>query len=426
MTEATGTILIEGKTKIVRESTIDETVVIIESKDDITAGDGAKHDIMQGKAAISTATTSNVFQLLKACGIPLAFEKQLSPTEFQAAKCKMLPYEVVIRREAHGSYLKRHPYMKKGQIFPRLILEFFLKTSGKKWGEHDLPCDDPFCVIEKGTLQLFHPKQPFHTQEPFLVLEEYPLDDRPEVFKEMGEIAKRVFLILEKSWQLLGRRLVDFKVEFGFTEEGRLLLADVIDNDSWRVVEDGQYIDKQFYRENGDLDEVTRRYRRVQELTGRFSLPRQRIVLWTGSSKDKTESFSCAFLRFKGEDCTFETATYSMHKQPIHGAMWLDDLIQDIPDCVVIVHVGLSNGAGPTLSARATVPVITVPANWKERPHNVWSSLETPSEVPVSTILRPQNAVLHAVQILAMRNPRLYALLRLEQEERLINTVVVS
>src|SRR6202007_1357610 len=107
------------------------------------AGDGAKHDIISGKSALANGTTCNVFRLLKACGIPVAFEEQDSATSFIAPKCQMLPYEVVTRREAHGSYLKRNPQYAKGQLFPKLIVEFYLKTKDKNWKGKPLVADDP-------------------------------------------------------------------------------------------------------------------------------------------------------------------------------------------------------------------------------------------------------------------------------------------
>ena len=147
MTEAharqNGLVLAEGKTKIIAKNGDDTDNVSIISKDDITAGDGAKHDLIQGKATLATQTTCNVFRLLKACGIPVAFTEQVNGTTFSAPLCNMLPYEVVIRREAHGSYLKRMPGLTKGHLFTKLLVEFFLKTSGRKWKEHDLLCDDP-------------------------------------------------------------------------------------------------------------------------------------------------------------------------------------------------------------------------------------------------------------------------------------------
>jgi len=100
-------------------------------------------------------------------------------------------------------------------------------------------------------------------------------------------------------------------------------------------------------------------------------------------------------------------------------------MTQEVPDSVVIAYIGRSNGAGPTLSAMTTIPVITVPASAKEYPEDVWSSLRAPSKVPVMTVLEPGNAVLAALQILSARNPRLYAHLRQEIEARTINTVVI-
>jgi phosphoribosylaminoimidazole carboxylase / phosphoribosylaminoimidazole-succinocarboxamide synthase len=99
--------------------------------------------------------------------------------------------------------------------------------------------------------------------------------------------------------------------------------------------------------------------------------------------------------------------------------------LQDVPDTVVIAHIGRSNGAGPTLSALSAAPVITVPASAKDFPEDVWSSLRAPSNVPVMTVLEPANAVLAALQILSARNPRLYARVRGEIEARSINVIEV-
>jgi phosphoribosylcarboxyaminoimidazole (NCAIR) mutase len=71
------------------------------------------------------------------------------------------------------------------------------------------------------------------------------------------------------------------------------------------------------------------------------------------------------------------------------------------------------------LAANTTVPVINVPAGYNEFPQDVWSSLRCPSNDPAVTVLEPENALLAALQILAMRNPALYAVLRLKKEERL-------
>src|SRR6201989_1654442 len=122
-----GALVTEGKTKKIFRINGSDLVSVV-AKDDITAGDGAKHDVIPDKGQLATATTCNVFRLLKACGLPVAFQEQDSVSSFVAPKCSMPPYEVVVRREAHGSYLKRNPHFTKGLLFPRLIVELFLKT----------------------------------------------------------------------------------------------------------------------------------------------------------------------------------------------------------------------------------------------------------------------------------------------------------
>jgi phosphoribosylaminoimidazole carboxylase/phosphoribosylaminoimidazole-succinocarboxamide synthase len=422
-----GALVAEGKTKKIHQVTGSSDFVTLISKDDITAGDGAKHDVIPDKGRLANQTTCNVFRLLKACGLPVAFEEQDSATSFVAPKCFMLPYEVVVRREAHGSYLKRNPHFAKGQLFPRLIVELFLKTKDKNWKGKSLVCDDPLLLYTKeaSQIRLFNPAKPIQGQEPFLILSEsevFSRDDEWKILPEMQRIACHAFLVLEKAWQLEGGTLVDLKVELGFDSKGHLLLADVIDNDSWRVIEDGSYIDKQVYRDGGALDDVAAKYRFVAEVTNRFRLPRQRIILWRGSEMDKTDAFSEAL----GELMDLMTVvTCSVHKEPASAAGILHRMAQEVPDSVVIAYIGRSNGAGPTLSAMSTVPVITVPASVKEFPDDVWSSLRAPSKVPVMTVLEPANAILAAMQILSARNPRLYAHVRREIETRTVNTFTI-
>jgi phosphoribosylaminoimidazole carboxylase / phosphoribosylaminoimidazole-succinocarboxamide synthase len=422
-----GALINEGKTKKIHQIKGNADLVCVLAKDDITAGDGAKHDIIPDKGRIATATTANVFRLLKDCGVPVAFVEQDSATSFIAPGCTMLPYEVVVRREAHGSYLKRNPHLTKGQLFPHLLVEFYLKTKNKDWKGKPLVADDPLMQYEDGgkDIRLFNPAKPLPGQEPFLVLpvsDVFSRDNEATFFADMRRIARQAFLILEKAWQLEGGTLVDLKVEFGFDNKGKLLLADVIDNDSWRVLQSGAYIDKQVYRDGGALDDVTAKYRQVAETTAHFRVPRQRIILWRGSEKDKTEAFSEALGELKD---MMTVVTCSIHKEPVRGAMELHRLAQEVPDSVVIANIGRSNGAGPVLSAMSAIPVITVPASVKDFPEDVWSSLRAPSSTPVMTVLEPSNAVLAALQILSARNPRIYAHVRGAIEARTVNAVPV-
>ncbi len=422
----TGETLAEGKTKRIIAVPDDPSRVILLAKDDITAGDGAKHDVIPDKGLLATRTTCNVFRLLKAAGVPVAFDAQGGPDWFSAPACAMLPYEVVIRREAHGSFLKRAPHLKKGQLFPRLVVEFFLKTNGRRWKDHTLPCDDPFMLHDaaEGVIRLYEPAKPFPGQTPFLTLpqqEVFSQADEPALLQRMEDIARRTFLILEKAWQLRDRSLVDMKIEFGIDPGGELLLADVIDNDSWRVLENGAYIDKQIYRDGGGLSEVARSYRHVAALTDAFSLPPQRVIVWAGSVSDDLGAVTGAVERLSGGLTPTRCVACSMHKEPVRGLMELNRLVREVPDTVVIACIGMSNGAGPTLAANTQVPVISVPVGWEKLPEDVWSSLRGPSMVPVMTVLSPANAAQAALNILALRNPALHAALRLEIEGRTVN-----
>ncbi|MEA1926069.1 MAG: phosphoribosylaminoimidazolesuccinocarboxamide synthase, partial [Patescibacteria group bacterium] len=105
-----GAVLTEGKTKRLYEVKNDEHLLIVESKNDITKNDNPDETrLMDSKAELSTTTTSIVFELLKKAGIPVAYERQLSKTEFLAVNCKMIMLEIIIRRYAVGSYLDRYP-----------------------------------------------------------------------------------------------------------------------------------------------------------------------------------------------------------------------------------------------------------------------------------------------------------------------------
>jgi phosphoribosylaminoimidazole carboxylase / phosphoribosylaminoimidazole-succinocarboxamide synthase len=255
----------EGKTKTIFTVLNDPELVFLVAKDDLTAGDGAKHDIIVGKGKLANETTCNVFTLLKSNGIPVAYHSKKGARGFLATKCEMLSYEVIVRREARGSYLKRNPELEIGHRFDELLVEFFLKTSGRKWQGKSIPVDDPLMVLKDEVSYLYLPSVPLCEQTPFAEFDGYP----PR-YEQMAEIAKKTFMILEQGWDRLGRKLVDFKVEFGYDVNNKLLLADVIDNDSWRLVDNGKYIDKQVYR---SVEEVGGLYEQVAMLSKRLLYP---------------------------------------------------------------------------------------------------------------------------------------------------------
>jgi phosphoribosylaminoimidazole-succinocarboxamide synthase len=279
-----GTPSAEGKTKQVFGG-----LCIMRGKDDITAGDGAKHDLMAGKAVWANETTCNVFRYLATRGLgrKLAFITQHDERSFLAHQCEMLPFEVVVRGKKYGSYLKRHPRAVKGSSFSAPIVEFYLKTSGKKWNGigrtvHKLPVDDPLIIFEKkiNRVYLYHPGVPLAGQQPFLELpmRGYLIEhlDAWLQIHRMRSVAREAFRHLCIAWETLGGDLVDMKVEFGIPiadsrqRKQRILLADVIDNDSWRVLFENEHLDKQLYRDGKSLDVVAAKYKRVAELTAQF------------------------------------------------------------------------------------------------------------------------------------------------------------
>lgn len=269
----------EGKTKKLYRAFGEEgrelAEVYIVSKDDMTAGNGAKHDLLKGKATYANRITCNVFQLLRPYKVPLAFIEKVDSSipAFLAMDCTMLPLEVVIRRAAYGSYLKRHPETQKGAEFPGLLVEFFLKTTGQKWQGFELPCDDPLMEFLTNGIQLHIPNKPFESGSGFgEVSTELTF---PKGIREKAEIeqhARLIFLVLERAWANQKQKLVDMKIEFGYNAENMLVLADVIDNDSWRVLDDsGQHMDKQLYRDGDtELAQILDKYRQVAELTSRW------------------------------------------------------------------------------------------------------------------------------------------------------------
>ncbi|MBI2596464.1 phosphoribosylaminoimidazolesuccinocarboxamide synthase [Candidatus Daviesbacteria bacterium] len=257
--------LSEGKTKIVW-SLSDPSLVFIESKDSITAGDGVKKDIMAGKGVISTETTANCFRLLNREGLPTHFIAPISENIFLARKAVMIPIESVARKVATGSYLQRYPKVKEGTVFKNLRLEFFYKDDKN----HDPLVEYDF---SKGAWLMYDAHLP-KTQSN-LIAKMNPFWQDKLLFKiyHIRYYTKEVFRVLEQAWANLGVTLVDLKLEFGQDYQGKIMVCDVIDNDSWRLWPGGnraKMLDKQRYREGADLESVKLDYQKVAELTAKF------------------------------------------------------------------------------------------------------------------------------------------------------------
>lgn len=265
-TDGLGTKAREGKTKIIYNLPGNDNMVLIVSKDDITAKDGAEKDEIPGKGEIANKTTCSVFLLLGKNNIPTHFVASggddFGKNAFLAWKCKMIPMEVVIRRIATGSFLKRNPGVKEGEIFFELVVEFFLKDDANH---------DPFIVVRLGgtSWELWNAKEPIDQGTPIKFIK--PLVSEKEVEK-IRSIARRVFLILEAAWKRLDITFWDLKIEFGIrVDSGEIVVADVIDNDSWRIRDkEGRQLDKQVYRDKGISEKLRDNYNLVAELAEKF------------------------------------------------------------------------------------------------------------------------------------------------------------
>jgi len=245
-----GPLLAEGKTKQIYVYPGDDTLAYMVSKDQITAGDGARRNELVGKARWSTATTANVCSLFNGAGLPTHFVRQIDDVTLLVRRCTMLPIEHVQRRLATGSYLKRHPEVSEGTRFEPVLIETFLKDDAR----HD-PQIWSQDIIKLG------------------------LATQTEIAL-MAELGQRVFETLERAWASIDVTLVDLKIEFGRDPGGNLLVADVIDNDSWRLWPGGdknRMLDKQVYRNlknvtPEDLQGIADRYILVAALTGKLSI----------------------------------------------------------------------------------------------------------------------------------------------------------
>lgn len=250
----------EGKTKRILK--LKNNRVEIVSKSDITAGDGERKDRIEGKDILANNTTCNIFKLLNRKGLNTHFIGRESANSFVAKNCIMIPIEVVERRRGTGSYLSRHPYVKDGTIFDEVKVEFFYKDDKL----HDPIIVTPF--LFKGEIKLYDAKKPIDSNT-YIKTIESPCSE--EEFNYMREQASKVFSILEGAFRKLGIVLWDLKIEFGRTADGEVVVADVIDNDSWRIrTEDGEQLDKQLYRDGEDLEKVKRGYEIVSNLTDKF------------------------------------------------------------------------------------------------------------------------------------------------------------
>lgn len=264
-------VIARGKTKIISLTERPDTVDLF-SMNTLTAGDGKKFNVIVGKGATCNEVACRVFELMRNRSVPVAYYGPNGERSFLAPRCKMLPYEVVVRFAADGSYLKRNHNVRRGTRCEVPIVEFYLKTSGRRWGDIELPCDDPLITEHHGAFALWRPSKVLSMQEP-IVLKDLP---GQEHIAAMRALVLKASLILRDEFYRQRADLIDLKWECGLDRRGWLLLADVMTPDEWRLQVCGVDLSKQFFRDHyqdwRDDEELLRRYRWARDITRNFPI----------------------------------------------------------------------------------------------------------------------------------------------------------
>ncbi|MBR6014302.1 MAG: phosphoribosylaminoimidazolesuccinocarboxamide synthase [Selenomonadaceae bacterium] len=219
--------LYEGKAKIMYASD-DPKKLIVYYKDDATAGNGAKKGTIHDKGIINNKMSEFFFKLLESNGIPTHYIETLNEREMAVKNLDMVALEVIVRNVAAGSLAKRLGF-EEGTALKTPVLEYCYK---------DDALGDP--IVNR-----------YH----IAVLE-------AATKEELDEIEKISFKVNEVLKDFLSKRnidLIDFKLEFGRDENGKIILADEISPDNCRFWDatTKEKLDKdRFRRDLGGVEEA--------------------------------------------------------------------------------------------------------------------------------------------------------------------------
>jgi phosphoribosylaminoimidazole-succinocarboxamide synthase len=226
-----GQLLYEGKAKRIYQ-TNEEEVLWVAYKDSATAFNGLKKEEILGKGHLNNEITSLLFEKLTQEGIENHFIKQLSSTEQLVKKVEIIPLEVVVRNVIAGSLAKRLG-MDEGIVLDQAIIEFYYKDD--ELGD-PFVADDHIRVLNIAT---------------------------PEELTVLRTLAAAVNQVIEPYFATLNITLVDFKLEFGKTSEGKIILADEISPDTCRLWDKNtnEKLDKDLFRR--ELGDITQAYQKI-------------------------------------------------------------------------------------------------------------------------------------------------------------------
>ena len=217
----------EGKAKKVFK-TDDPELYIVDYKDDATAFNGLKKGTIVGKGVINNQMTNRLMARMEKVGIPTHFVKELSERDTLVRRVSIVPLEVIIRNLSAGHFASRYG-VEEGIVFPEPTIEFSYKNDDL----HD-PLLNAYHAVALGLASW----------------------QEIELIKKYGFAVNDV---LKAFWADCGVTLVDFKLEFGKTAQGQIVLADEISPDTCRLwdAKTGEKLDKdRFRRDMGGVEDA--------------------------------------------------------------------------------------------------------------------------------------------------------------------------
>lgn len=242
-----GPLLYEGKAKKVF-ATDRDGVLAVEFKDDATAFNAQKKDRLAGKGILNWEISARLFELLEAAGVASHYLGCLDPGWMAVQAVRIVPLEVVLRNRAAGSLCRQLP-LEPGAPLEPALLDLYYKDDG---------LGDP--LLTESRLALLGVLQPGERER-------------------LEMLARQVNGVLLDRFGEVGIDLVDFKLEFGRTDDGTLLLADEISPDTCRLWDRDQQgsadriLDKDRFRQ--DLGGLVEAYGEVlKRVQGLGQIPR--------------------------------------------------------------------------------------------------------------------------------------------------------
>lgn len=267
-------LIVEGKTKVFRAES--DMIALQKEKNDMTAGNGKRHELVPGKGQVCAEVSARLFELVGAHGVPHTFIGRYGPGINRVQRASMQPCEVVVRFYADGSYLKRHPDVPKGAKLPGPlpIVEHYLKTKGRSFKGIALPDDDPLIVhADEHGIDVVHPALRDKSEEQTSSLVHIPASALAGTLDtgrlgEMAGSALSVGSVVQAAWKRQCCRLIDFKVEFGIDSSNAIRLADSLSPDEMRVeTPDGRLVCKEPFRQGASVEQMVELYTEALILT---------------------------------------------------------------------------------------------------------------------------------------------------------------